>query len=90
MGMGGTVVINKDTIRVNKWNDGILNRDWCREFHGSPLPDQDCGAFELRRAGVDAASLRRGGFEATELLFAGYTASELLKAGFRQAELTKT
>jgi len=89
MGMGG-MVVNKESIRLNKWNDGILNRDWRRMFHGSPLPEQDCGAFELRRAGVDAASLRRGGFELTELLFAGYTVSELIKAGFTQAELTKT
>lgn len=90
MGMGGNVVNHKDNLRVNKWVNGILNRDWRREFRGTTLPEQDSGAFELRRAGVDAGSLRRGGFEATELLVAGYTVCELLKAGFTEAELTKT
>jgi hypothetical protein len=90
MGMGGNVVINNDHITVNKWANGILNRDWLREFHDTLLPEQDSGAFELRRAGVDAASLRRGGFEAHELLAGGYTLCELLKGGFTKRELTKS
>jgi hypothetical protein len=64
----------------NKWNNGILNPNWLREFHW--LSHDDNGIFELRRIGVPATTLRRAGYEYKELLDSGYTENELLMAGY--------
>jgi hypothetical protein len=64
---------------LNKWSDGLLNRNWLREFH-CLSPEQDCGLFELRRIGVPADALLRAGYEVEELLNGGYSESDLQKA----------
>jgi len=69
---------------VNKWNSGVLSRDWLREFKDVSVPDLDCGSFELRRAGVDAATLRRAGYTVEELRAGMYTEEELLNAGYNK------
>ena len=73
---------------INKWNNGVLNRDWMRQYYWLENTAVS-GVCELRRVGVDAGSLRRGGYEAVELLKAGYTAAELLQAGFSQDEISE-
>ena len=81
-------VNNGINISINKWNNGVLNRDWMRQYYWLENTAVS-GVSELRRVGVDAASLRRGGYEAIELLGAGYTAGELLQAGFSQDEIAE-
>jgi len=66
----------------NKWNNGILNRNWLREFYW--VSHDDNGLFELRRVGVPASTLRRAGYEYKELLDGGYTENELLLAGYKK------
>ena len=73
---------------INKWNNGVLNRDWVRQYYWLENTAAS-GVCELRRVGVDAASLRRGGYTAVELLKAGYTAGELLQAGFSMDEIAE-
>ena len=66
---------------VNKWNNGILDRNWKREYYWL-TSEIDSGIFELYRAGVPAENLRRSGYEYKELLAGGYTEKELLVAGY--------
>jgi hypothetical protein len=66
----------------NKWECGLLNRNWQRDFYWLP-PELDNGIFELNRVGVPAVFfLLRAGYEYKELLDNGYTEKELLSAGF--------
>lgn len=66
---------------VIKWNNGILDRSWQREYHWVSS-DLDSGVFELYRVGVPAENLRRAGYEYKELLNGGYTEKDLLSAGY--------
>ena len=71
---------------INKWSDGVLDRNWLREFHWL-TPEQDSGLFELHRIGVPADTLKRAGYEAKELLGGGYSKNELLLAGYSKSEI---
>jgi hypothetical protein len=64
---------------AHKWNDGVINRNWLREFHWLN-PEYENGIFELRRVGVPPDTLLRAGYEIDELLNAGYTENDLQKA----------
>jgi hypothetical protein len=63
----------------NKWSDGLLDRNWLRDFNWLS-PEHDSGLFELRRIGVPADALLRAGYEVKELLNGGYTENDLQKA----------
>jgi hypothetical protein len=56
---------------VTKWNNGILNRNWVREFQWLS-PEIDNGLFELYRIGVPASHLLNAGYTENELRTAGY------------------
>jgi len=58
-------------ISISKWNSGILNKSWQREFYW--LPPEDSAIFELYRTGVPASVLLRAGYEKKELLAGGYS-----------------
>jgi len=68
---------------VNKWNSGVINRNWTREFYWLS-PEIDTGIFELYRAGVPAEILFKAGYEYTELLNVGYSHNDLVSAGFKK------
>lgn len=68
-------------INVHKWNNGVLNRNWSREFHYL-TPEIDSGIFELYRVGVPAEILFKAGYEYKEMLKGGYSENELLLAGY--------
>lgn len=65
----------------NKWENGLINRNWQREFYWLSR-ELDNGVFELNRVGVPAVFLFRAGYEYKELLDAGYTEKELLASGY--------
>jgi hypothetical protein len=59
---------------MSKWNSGILNKSWQREFYW--VSPEDSGIFELYRTGVPASVLLKAGYEKSELLAGGYSESE--------------
>jgi hypothetical protein len=63
---------------MSKWNFGILNKSWQREFYW--VSPEDSGIFELYRTGVPASVLLRAGYEKAELLAGGYSEQEIIKA----------
>ena len=62
-------------ISMNKWNSGVLNKSWQREFYW--VSPEDSGIFELYRTGVPASVLLKAGYEKKELLAGGYNEKEL-------------
>jgi len=56
---------------ISKWNSGILNKSWQREFYW--LSAEDSAIFELYRTGVPASILLKAGYEKKELLAGGYS-----------------
>jgi hypothetical protein len=62
-------------ISVNKWNSGVLNKSWQREFYW--VSPEDSGIFELYRIGVPITTLLRAGYEKSELLAGGYSEADL-------------
>ena len=60
---------------MSKWNSGILNKSWQREFYW--VSPEDSGIFELYRTGVPASMLLKAGYEKKELLAGGYSEQEL-------------
>ena len=69
---------------INKWNFGILNKSWQREFYW--VSPEDSGIFELYRTGVPASTLLRAGYEKSELLAGGYSQSDLVDRGLTQLQ----
>jgi len=68
--------VNVGTTNVNKWNNGVLDRNWQREFYWLN-PGIDRGIFELRRAGVPAYVLLRAGYTRDELFSGGYSEADI-------------
>ena len=62
-------------IGISKWNYGVLNKSWQREFYW--VSPEDSGIFELYRTGVPASVLLRAGYEKAELLAGGYSEADL-------------
>jgi hypothetical protein len=60
--------------RMSKWNSGVLNKSWQREFYW--VSPENSGIFELYRTGVPAAVLLKAGYDKKELLAGGYSESE--------------
>jgi len=60
---------------MSKWNSGVLNKSWQREFYW--VSPEDSGIFELYRTGVPASVLLKAGYEKKELLSGGYSEKEL-------------
>jgi len=64
---------------MSKWNSGILNKSWQREFYW--VSPKDSSIFELYRSGVPASILLKAGYEKKELLAGGYSEKELDSQG---------
>ena len=62
-------------VGISKWNYGVLNKSWQREFYW--VSPEDSGIFELYRTGVPASVLLRAGYEKAELLAGGYSEADL-------------
>jgi hypothetical protein len=61
-------------VGISKWNYGVLNKSWQREFYW--VSPEDSGIFELYRTGVPASVLLKAGYEKKELLSGGYSESD--------------
>jgi hypothetical protein len=67
---------NVVTTPYTKWNAGLLDRNWQREFYWLS-PGSLCGIFELYRTGVPAHVLLRAGYTRDELLNGGYSEADI-------------